>query len=151
MVMSEGEPKLVSEELFAQFRLIYDALSRGDMEPYLAILHDDVEVHQSPDVLGTKGTFRGKQGAIDGLNELAEGFDQIDWNPLRAYDLGDERFLVLLRPKARGAGSGIEVESDVGHLVQGRDGKVVRSDTYIGWDKALEAVGLSEQDANADS
>ena len=144
MTMSEAQPKLVSEEVLAQFRLIYAALSRGDIEPYLALLDDDVELHQSPDVPGTKGTFWGKQGAVEGLNELAEVFGHIDWNPLRAYDLGDERFLVLLKPKVRGVGSGIEVESKVGHLAQGRDGKILRMDTYIGWDKALEAVGLSE-------
>jgi len=59
-------------------------------------------------------------------------------------DLGDERYLVLLHPKGTGVGSGVVVETDVAHLIQQRDGKTIRVDTFLGWAEALEAVGLSE-------
>ena len=137
-------PNIRSPEVFEQFRFMYGVLRRGDWDTYLAVLHDDVEVHQSADILGTRGTFRGKQGALQAMAEIAESFSDIDWNPKRLYDLGSGRYLMLVKPMARGARSGIEIETEVGHLAQMRDGKIVRLDVYLGWDSALEAAGLSE-------
>ena len=134
-----------------RFRPIYDAVSRGDTKPYLDHLDEDVEVHQPAELLGTKGTFRGKEGMLELLDEVAEAFTEIDWRPLRVIDLGDERYLVLLRPKGKGRGSGVVLEAEVAHLIQQRDGKTTRLDAFVGWDDALKAVGLSEQDAHADS
>jgi len=93
------------------------------------------------------------RGLVTGelLNEVAESFAAIDWRPQRVIDLGDERYLVLLLPKGTGAGSGVVLETEVAHLIQQRDGKTIRLDTFVGWTEALEAVGLSEQDAHADS
>jgi ketosteroid isomerase-like protein len=149
--MSQESIKPASPELFERFRFMYGVLSRGDWDTFLPVLHDDVEVHQSSDILGTRGTFRGKQGALQAMAEIAESFSEIDWNPQRLYDLGEARYLMLAKPKMRGAGSGIEVGTEVGHLAQLRDGKIARLDVYLGWDTALQAVGLSEQDAHAGS
>ena len=52
------------------------------------------------------------------MEEIGESFSEIDWRPHRLYDLGDERYLMLVKPRLRGAGSGVEVETDVGHVVQ---------------------------------
>ena len=145
--MSQDNPQLASDEVFEFFRLSYGAVSRGDVAGYLDTLHDDVELHQSPDMPGTAGNFRGKQGALELLAEIEEAFGEIEWNPKHAYDLGDERYLVLLRPTGRGVGSGIKLEAEVAHLIQMRDGKTFRLDTYVGWDKGLDAAGFSEQDA----
>jgi ketosteroid isomerase-like protein len=142
--MSQESLKQASPELFERFQFMYGVLSRGEWETYFSVLHDDVEVHQSADILGTRGTFRGKQGALQAMAEIAESFSEIDWNPKRLYDLGGGRYLMLVKPKVRGAGSGIEIETEVGHLAQLRDGKIARLDVYLGWDTAVAAVGLSE-------
>jgi ketosteroid isomerase-like protein len=141
----------VSEELFEVFRRMYDVLSRGEWETFLPTLHDDVEVHQSPEIPGTTGSFHGKRGAVRAMEEIAEAFGDIDWSPRHIYDLGDGRILSLVKPKVRGKGSGIQLESEVGHVVHMRAGKIARLDVYLGWEKALQAVGLSEQDAHAHS
>jgi ketosteroid isomerase-like protein len=127
-----------------RFRPVYDAVSRGDTNPYLDSLDEDVEVHQAAEMLGTKGTFRGKDGVMELLDEIGESFTEIDWRPQRVIDLGDERYLVLLRPQGKGLGSGVVLEAEVAHLIQQRDGKTTRIDAFVGWDHALEAVGLSE-------
>jgi ketosteroid isomerase-like protein len=134
-----------------RFRRFYDAISRRDIDMYLDGLDEDVELHQAAELLGTKGTFRGKDGAVELLDELAEAFTEIDWRPERVIDLGDERYLVLLHPKGKGRGSGVVLEAEVAHLHEQRDGKTTRVDTYLGWAEALEAAGLSEQDAHTDS
>jgi ketosteroid isomerase-like protein len=134
-----------------RFRPVYDAVSRGDTNPYLDGLDEDVEVHQAAEMPGTRGTFKGKAGAMELLDEIAESFTEVDWRPQRVIDLGDERYLVLLRPKGKGLGSGVVIEAKVAHLIQQRDGKTTRIDAFVGWGDAFEAVGLSEQDAHADS
>jgi ketosteroid isomerase-like protein len=127
-----------------RFRPLYDAVSRGNTAPYLDSLDEDVELRQSTDLPGTKGTFRGKDRFQELLDEIAESFKEIDWRPQRVIDLGDERYLVLLFPKGTGVGSGVVLETEVAHLIQQRDGKTIRLDTFLGWNNALEAVGLSE-------
>lgn len=133
-----------------RFRPLYDAASRGDTDGYLDSLDENVELHQDNAMPGTKGTFRGKDGALELFDEVAEAFTEIDWRPQRVIDLGDERYLVLLHPKGTGLGSGVVVETKVAHLIQQRDGRTTRLDAFVGWDDALEAAGLSEQDAHAD-
>ena len=134
-----------------RFRPLYDAVSQGDTAGYLDSLDDDVELHQAAELAGTNGTFRGKDGFRELLDEVAEGFTEIDWRPQRVIDLGDERYLVLLRPKGKGRGSGVVLEAAVAHLIQQRNGKTTRIDTFVGWSDALEAAGLSEQEAHANS
>ena len=127
-----------------RFRPLYAAVSRGDTAPYRDSLDDDAELYQSADLPGTKGIFRGKAGFLELLDEIAESFAEIDWRPQRVIDLGDERYLVLLFPKGIGVGSGVVIETEVAHLIQQRDGKTIRIDTFFGWNNALEALGLSE-------
>ena len=134
-----------------RFRPLYDAVSRGDRSTYLDSLDEDVELHQPAELPGTKGTFKGKDGLEELLDENEEAFTEIDWRPQRVIDLGDERYLVLLHPKGKGRGSGVVIEAEVAHLIQQRNEKTTRIDAFVGWGDALEAVGLSEPDAPADS
>jgi ketosteroid isomerase-like protein len=73
------------------------------------------------------------------------------WQPEELIDAGD-KVLALLRVSGRGKASGVEVEAYVWAVATFRDGKPVGL-TYFGDDRAaaFEAVGLSEQDAHADS
>jgi ketosteroid isomerase-like protein len=58
---------------------------------------------------------------------------------------------VALRYRGRGKGSEVPVEGLFFHVVELRDGKFLRVKEYTDKAQALEAVGLSEQDAHADS
>ena len=50
-----------------------------------------------------------------------------------------------------GAGSGLELDLSEAQVWELRSGRAVRVDVYGSAAEALEAVGLSEQDAHADS
>jgi hypothetical protein len=50
-----------------------------------------------------------------------------------------------------GAGSGASVDLSEVIAWRFRDGLAIEGRVYGGWEEALEAVGLSEQDAHADS
>jgi ketosteroid isomerase-like protein len=67
-----------------------------------------------------------------------------------AIDLG-ERVLLLNHDRGRREGSTQEVRGRLAAVFTIRDGKVARLDTYMTRADALRALGLSDQDAHADS
>jgi ketosteroid isomerase-like protein len=57
---------------------------------------------------------------------------------------GGDRVVATVRFRARGRGSGIEVDARLYDVFTLRDGKIVRMDQFSERSEALEAVGLSE-------
>jgi hypothetical protein len=53
--------------------------------------------------------------------------------------------------RAIGKDSGVRVNRFIDYLMTLRDGKLIRTDVFLDRQAALDAVGLSEQDAHADS
>jgi ketosteroid isomerase-like protein len=70
--------------------------------------------------------------------------------PERFFERADQ-VVVFVRIRGRGKGSGVEIENRAAHVGTVRSGKVVRLVVYPERAQALEAGGLSEQDAHADS
>ena len=117
-------------------------------EALAPIVHRDFEC-----VMYTFGSEK-RYAGLDGLRAF-----MLDWTaPWAAYrlknekaiDLG-ERVLLLNRDRGLREGSTQEVEGRIAAVFTIRDGKIARLDAYTTHAEALEAVGLSEQDAHADS
>ena len=87
---------------------------------------------------------------IERERQMWEG-DHVSYEPKELIDAGD-KVLALVRVSGRGKASGVEVEAYVWNVATFRDGEWVEM-TYFGDDRAaaLEAAGLSEQKAPADS
>ena len=81
--------------------------------------------------------------------ELLSAFGEIDFEVEKLIDAGDQ-VLAVIREREIGRASGVPVEST--HLAVWRlaDGKVARMQIFDDRQQALEAVGLSEQDAHAE-
>jgi ketosteroid isomerase-like protein len=69
---------------------------------------------------------------------------------LRTVDLGDT-VLAEITMAGRGASSGLAIEQSAWHVSRFRNDKLASSRVYGTRAEALEAVGLSEQDAHADT
>jgi ketosteroid isomerase-like protein len=117
--------------------------SVDDSEPIEDRWHRDLVVHQSPDLPGTAGTFRGYEGLRQTNRELIESYGDIRFRPREAHELDGGRWLVLLTISGRGRGSGIEMEGEVGHIVTLRDGRATQLDIFLSWAAAREAAGLA--------
>jgi ketosteroid isomerase-like protein len=78
-----------------------------------------------------------------------EGFESEQVTAQEIFDAGD-RVVVLVRHCGRGKISGIEVDQTFAMVWTLRDGRAVRMDMYPTRDEAVEAAGLSEQDAPAE-
>jgi uncharacterized protein len=94
--------------------------------------------------------YRGRDGVIRAFREWNEEFSEFYVEPLDFIEVGD-RVVVPNRQWGIGSTSGIPVEVELIWVYEIRDNRIVRVDEYDTLDEALEAVGLSEQDAHADS
>ena len=135
-------------DLVALFR--DEAAATTLSESFAPFFHDDVEIVAPTFVSGQSERFIG----LEGLRAV-----WLDWlDPWESYrveiedliDAGDE-VVVLPRDYGRRSGMTAEVSTIGGAVWTVRDGKVARVAFYLNRNEALEAVGLSEQDAHADS
>jgi limonene-1,2-epoxide hydrolase len=97
----------------------------------------------------TEGAYRGLAGFESFIADTSEVFEKFELH----YEFADvgERVLAWGHIHVRARGSGIETDIESGGVFEFRDGKVVRWEDFGSKDKALEAVGLSEEDIHVDS
>jgi ketosteroid isomerase-like protein len=140
------------ENVEAITRLYDEFLSRPErvFDPGILQFFDPaVELRQSATLLGTEGTFHGYDGLARSARELFETFRDIHWVPIRLIDGGDH-VVATVDTRGHGKQSGVKVNVKAGHVWTLRGGRVVAWHVYRDPTEALEAVGLSEQDAHAD-
>ena len=65
--------------------------------------------------------------------------------------MSQENVEIVRRFVGIGRQSGVETKATAAHVWRFRNGMIIRQTTFQTLDEALEAVGLSEQDAHADS
>ena len=83
------------------------------------------------------------------FEQLRETFDATSVRPISDFiDAGDR---VVVRLAYHAEGHGPEMNFEMTQVITVRNGKVVEARGYMNRAEAFEAVGLSEQDAHADS
>ena len=142
----------MSQENVESFKRGLQAGNRGDVETLLEQLDPEVEWHSALHALlgGEQTVFRGHDGVREMLRDLDEAFGEIHIEMTEIRDLGD-RLVAIGRNRARGRGSGAETETPFALVTEVKDGKTISVRGYLDPKQALEAVGLSEQDAPAES
>jgi ketosteroid isomerase-like protein len=123
-------------------RRTVEAFPRG-VEEMLSYVDSEVELH-SAIVGGAEGNvYRGHDGFRKWFADSFESFEELknEWSEFR--DLGD-RVLAFGHVKARGRGSGMELDSPMGWVFTLKSGKVVKAEGFLSRAEALEVVGLRE-------
>ena len=87
--------------------------------------------------------MRGHEGVRRLFGEIYDAFDEIHVWYSEVRDLGD-RVVAIGHIRMRGKGSGAETESPAAVVIDNRDGKAVRVQTYLDPQEALDDTGLSE-------
>ena len=82
------------------------------------------------------------------FEQMRETWDADAFEVISVLDVADR---VVARFVWRGVGHGPESNMDLTDVVTVRKGKIVYEEFFWNHTEALEAVGLSEQDAHADS
>ena len=94
--------------------------------------------------------YVGAEGANQFNAEWAASWDDWEMEAEEYLDAG-ERVVVILTQRGRSKATGIPVEMRFAQVWTVRDGQGIRMQLYASVEEALEAVGLSAQDAHADS
>jgi len=140
----------MSQEKVEIVRRMSDAFNRRDFEELFQTIDPDVE--WKPIMSALEGrVYRGHAGVRDWIEDLSAYWELFETHQEQFRVIGD-RVLILGHWRARARGSGIELDTQpASWVVEVQRGKIVRLQTYTNRKEALEAVGLSEQDAHADS
>jgi ketosteroid isomerase-like protein len=135
----------MSQENLAAIQRGFEAFNRRDTEALLKELHTEVAwcpVFQV--MLGGEATvYRGHEGVRDAFREWYDTLAEIHAEVSEIRNLG-EQIVALGHIRARGQGSGAEVDSPAGWVAEFKDGKAVRVREYLDPQQALEAAGLEE-------
>lgn len=115
-------------------------------EPPENLFHPEVEVWESPELPGELAG-KGLDNLVRVNKNLLDSFEEWSIKPERFFDLG-ERILVFVRFRATGKGSGVKVDAPLTYLLTVQAEKVIEWRVFADRSKALEAVGLSEQDVS---
>jgi ketosteroid isomerase-like protein len=96
-------------------------------------------------------TYRGLEGVVRYGEDVDATMEDLHAEDIRFLDAGGDRVVALYRIVGRGAGSGVPVSMDIAALWQLRNGMLLKGEIFLDQREALEAAGLSEQDAHADT
>jgi hypothetical protein len=130
-----------------------DALQPKVAEAFLAwmnLFDPDVEIDTSRVDMPGFGVFRGFDGLVKLFGAWIEEWEHYSWTHSNLSAVG-EHVILDAEIRATGATSGVEVVWDLSQTYTFREGKVVRWCIFTDHSEALEAVGLSEQDAHTAS
>jgi ketosteroid isomerase-like protein len=146
----------MSQENVEVVRRAWDVFLEGFDQGNLAAVFDEglfaprSTLTPPREILGSR-TFVGREGLAEWLYIWTEDFLDLKVWPEEIIDAGGDRVVAVARQSAKGKGSGAAVETQFAIVYTLRDGQVIDSQHYLHPAEALEAVGLSEQDAHADS
>ena len=111
----------MSTALAERIGRIYSLASEGDRALF-DFLAPDVEWHWPPAIPGGS-SFRGHDELARGLELWTESWGEFRMEPDEIIESGEYVF-VLSRYRLRGAGSGVPMDPDVGHVLRFGDGLV---------------------------
>ena len=134
----------MSQENVEIVRRSLDGWNRGDVDTWLASAHPEVEWFSAVarKVEGPETVYRGVAGMRRFWEEWATVWElEIEVSELR--DLGDT-VVALGEVQVHGGASGIDMGGPVAYVFEFAEGLVRTARSYLDWNEALEAAGLSE-------
>jgi ketosteroid isomerase-like protein len=117
------------------------AFEHGTSELYEVL---DPEAEWIPITAVLEGnSYHGHDGVRQWIEDMRRDWEIFETRPEEFRDLGDDRVLILGTWRARGRGSGVELDTQqAAWLVHCKGDKVIRLQTFTDRERALEAAGL---------
>ena len=122
-----------------------EALNRGELEPVLDLIDDELVWEPRRAIL--EGAYRGHAGMRRYWADTAESFESFEVRFADVRDLGD-RVLAVGTVHGRGRDSGAETDVATAAVFTFRDGRLVHYKDYGERRAALEAAGLAQDRGN---
>ncbi len=113
-----------------------------------ALYHPDHELVSA--TTGVEGrTHPGARGFREWLTDMSDVFEAWEVALETVQSIDEDGVLVAWTFSARSK-HGVPIERRGASVLVVRDGRIVRTENYASFEKAVEAAGLSEQDAHAE-
>ena len=119
-----------------RLRRAYAAFNNGELD---FSIFDPAVRNDHREGLLLDGVFYGPEGVRAALEEISADWDDLRMEPEEVIDLGD-RVLVLVNMHARVRDSSAELDAQVAHVWEFRDGRAVKWDVYGDRTKAMRAL-----------
>jgi ketosteroid isomerase-like protein len=124
---------------------LFEDLSEAGIDALLERVEEicDPDVEFSPAMarqLEGEGTYRGFEGVRTYFAETKEVLSDLRYTDGEFRAIGDDVLLVYARLLARGRGSDLPIEQELGVVCEFRDGLIRRYTAYITRDEALRAA-----------
>ena len=126
----------------------FAAYNSRDLEAMIEVTDPDVQFRSR--FVALESDFRGYEGLNAYFRTLDEAYARFQVIPSDFIDAG-AAVLMVADAEWRGKGSGAEGNLPIFVACWLRAGRLIRTETFTERAEAFEAVGLSEQDAHADS
>ena len=141
----------MSQENVGALRRVYEHMAQGNFWAAREIFHPEIVWEWSSSMSGLTGvaSYQGIEGVEAATRDQFEIWDRFWQEGEKFIEAGDD-VVVLTRLHGRLKGSEREVQSKAADVWTFDEGRAVRFRSYDSRAEALEAVGLSEQDAHAD-
>jgi len=136
----------MSQENVEIVRAIFRGWNDAGVEGMLPFCHEEFEYLPAEE----GGSVHGHDALRRYFERWSEAWDNFDFGPTEFLDAGDYVF-VGVALNGRGRGSGVEVRMEGWQVWLIRGERAARCEEYLDRAEALEAVGLSEQDAHVES
>ena len=137
----------MSQENVEIVRQLYAWWAAGEADKAFKFYDPEIEWDSSATPwlmeLGFAKFYRGHDGIREGFRAWLEAWGSIEYRAEELIEAGDE-VLAMVRVRAVGRSSGVEVNYETPQLWTFEDGKIVRMRVFADRAEALEAAGLSE-------
>jgi uncharacterized protein len=141
----------MSQENVEIVRRVIGAVATGDSTTVLELVSPDIEWDFSHvDTWLEDRVYRGYGGVGEFLAKWRGEWDDYRFEVEDVIDAGDKA-VAFIRDEGRSKTTGMKLERRHAEVWSFRDGRVIRIEPFDRRGPALEAVGLSEQDAHTDS
>jgi ketosteroid isomerase-like protein len=128
----------MAEENIARLLETYDAFVEGQLERIPEFFDPDGFYRTSGVFPGMQERYVGHDGIAEFWHAANEPWEWFEIEPLRTAAEGD-CVAAEVQFRGRGAGSGVEVTIEAGHLVRFRDGSIIEFAAFASWEQALAA------------
>jgi ketosteroid isomerase-like protein len=138
----------MSQENVEIVRSLFEAYNAGEMDA-LAAGHDPNVIWAALEGWPEADTLVGREACMGQYERLRAAFDVDTVEPISDFIAAGDR--VVVRLNWRGEGQGPDMNLELTRVLTVRKGKIFIIEDFWNHAEALEALGLSEQDAHADS